>query len=83
MEYQEIINLLDTTSDNVPWFITKNGYKIMINLIEFYSRNKQIRFKTSMLQSDLCDCSDAYIVTRGTITVKLHNKRDKKYVFSI
>ena len=27
-----------------------------------YKGNKQIRFKTSMLRSDLCDYSDAYIV---------------------
>ena len=45
MEYQKIINLLDTTSDNVPRFIIKNGLKFMINP----------RFKTSMLRSDLCD----------------------------
>ena len=31
--------------------------------------NKQIRFKMSALQSDLCDYSDAYIVVKGTITV--------------
>ena len=34
-----------------------------------YKGNKQIRFKTSMLRSDLCDYSDAYIVVKGTITV--------------
>ena len=28
----------------------------------------QIRFKASMLQSDLCDYSDAYIVVKETIT---------------
>ena len=27
-----------------------------------YKGNKQIRFKTSVLRSDLCDYSDAYIV---------------------
>ena len=32
-----------------------------------YSFNKNIRFKTSMLRSDLCDYSDAYIVVKGTI----------------
>ena len=32
-----------------------------------YSVNKNIRFKTSILRSDLCDYSDAYIVTKGTI----------------
>ena len=32
-----------------------------------YSVNKNIRFKTSMLRSHLCDYSDAYIVVKGTI----------------
>ena len=31
--------------------------------------NKEIRIKTPMLRSDLCDFSDAYIVVKGTITV--------------
>ena len=30
-----------------------------------YPINKNIRFKTSMLGSDLCDYSDAYIVLKG------------------
>ena len=34
-----------------------------------YSINKNIRFKTSMLRSDLCDYSDAYIIVKGRITV--------------
>ena len=34
-----------------------------------YKSSKQIRFKTSMLRSDLCDFSDAYIVVKGTIIV--------------
>ena len=29
-----------------------------------YSVNKNIRFKTSMLKSDLCDYSDTYIVVK-------------------
>ena len=32
-----------------------------------------MRFKTSMLRSDLCDYSDAYIVVKGTITVTKPN----------
>ena len=36
--------------------------------------SKKIRFKTSMLQSDLCDYSDAYIVVKGKITVTGANK---------
>ena len=30
-----------------------------------YSNNKNIRFKTPMLRSDLCDYSDVYIVLKG------------------
>ena len=29
----------------------------------------KIKFKTTMLKSSLCDCSDAYILPKGTITV--------------
>ena len=32
-----------------------------------YSVKKSIRFKTSILRSDLCDYSDAYIVVKGRI----------------
>ena len=47
---------------------------------ETYNTNKQIRFKTSMLRSNLCDYSDAHIVVKGKITVTNpnHNAYDKK-----
>ena len=38
-----------------------------------YNIDKQIRFKTLMLQPDLWDYSDAYIVVKGTITVQTEN----------
>ena len=34
-----------------------------------YSTNKQIRFKTTMLRSRLCDYNDAYILVKGNITL--------------
>ena len=34
-----------------------------------YNVNKEIRIKTPILRSDLCDSSDAYIVVRGVIAV--------------
>ena len=34
------------------------------------TRNKNLRFKPSVLRSDLCDYSYAYIVVKGTITVE-------------
>ena len=52
----------------------------MINLEKTYNTNKQIRFKTSMQRSDLCDYSDAYIVVEGTITVEGDNKIDRKNI---
>ena len=32
-----------------------------------YSGNKNIRFKTPVIRSDLCDYSDVYIIVKGKI----------------
>ena len=61
-----------TTFDNVPRFNTKKwieGHDQSDSAEYRYKPNKQIRFKTSMLRSDLCDYSDAYIVIKGDITL--------------
>ena len=66
LEYQKITNLLDTRFDNVPTFITKKWIEVhhqSNSAQEIFKPSKQIRFKTSMLRSDLCGYSDAYIVT--------------------
>ena len=42
-----------------------------------HKSSKQIRFKASMLRSDLCCFSDAYIIVKGTITVT--NPNDVNY----
>ena len=86
MEYEKITNLLGTTFDNVPRFITKKWIEVHDqsgNAEDRYKPSKQIRFKTSMLRSDLCDFSDAYIVVKGTITVTNpdNNPYDKKLAF--
>ena len=75
MEYQKITNLLDATSDNVPRFITKIWTEVHDRSGGSYNACKQIRFKTSILRSDLCDYSDAYIVVKATITVQPENNR--------
>ena len=71
MEFQKIANFLDTTSTNkdLPKFVTKKWIEVYDQSEKNYSPNKEIRNKTSMLRSDLCDFSDAYIVVEGTITV--------------
>ena len=40
--------------------------------------SKQIRLETSVLQSDLCNYSDACIVVKGTIIVTGENNTDTK-----
>ena len=84
MKYQKITNLLGNTSDKVPRLITKKWIEVYDQSGETYNTNKQIRFKTSMLRSDLCGYSDEYIVVKGDNTVEGANNRDeKKQTFSI
>ena len=61
--------MLDSISDKVPRFITKKWIEVHDQSGERYNNKKKIRFKTSMLRSDLCDFSDAYIVVKGKSTV--------------
>ena len=80
MEFQKIVNFLDTTSDDkdLPKFVTKKWIEVYDQSEGNYNVNKEIRIKTSMLRSDLCDYSDAYIVVKGTITVLRPNAVKKK-----
>ena len=43
-----------------------------------YKPSKQIKFKTSVLRSDLCDFSNAYIVVKGTIAAIGTNNKSRK-----
>ena len=71
MEFQKIINLLDITSDDkdLPRFVTKKWIEVYNQSEKNYNVYKEIKIKTPMLRSDLCDFSDAYIVVKGDITV--------------
>ena len=69
MEYQKIANLLNDGSNKPSKFRTRNWVEINDEARGTYSHNKQIKFKTSMLKSNLCDYSDAYILVKGNITV--------------
>ena len=75
MEYQKITNLLGNIPDKVPRFFIKKWIEVHDQSGETYNFNMQIRFKTSMLRSDLCNFSDAYIVVKGVATVSA-NERD-------
>ena len=71
MEFQKIVNFLDTTSDDkdLPRFVTKKWIEVYDQSGGNYNVNKEIKIKTSTLRSDLCYFSDAYILVKGTITV--------------
>ena len=84
MEYQKIANLIVNTS-NQP---SKFGTKINDELRGTYNVNSQIKFKTTMLKSSLCDYSDAYILAKETITANNTaavfadaNNTNKKVIF--
>ena len=69
MEYQKILNLLDKTSNQLSKFRTKNWIEINDQSRGTYNSDGDIRFKTVMLKSSLCDYSDAYMLVKGRITI--------------
>ena len=77
MEYQKITNLLGTTFDEIPRFIAKKWAKVYDqsgSADDRYKPNKQIRFETSILRSDLCD----FIVAKGEVAVTGVSNNSKK-----
>ena len=69
MEYQKIANLIDREASSKPSrFKNKNWVEIDDESRGTYNVNSQIKFKTIMLKSSLCDYSDAYILVKRTIT---------------
>ena len=88
MKYQKIAILLNDASNKPSTYRTKNLVEINDDIRGAYSPNKQIRFKTIILMSSLCDYSDAYILVKGNITVNntaadgaAANNTDKKVIF--
>ena len=69
MEHQKIANLTDDTSNQPSKFRTRNGVEINNESRGTYNVNSQIKFKTTMFKSSLCDYSDAYILVKGKITI--------------
>ena len=68
MEYQKIANLLESTSDNLSKFRTRNWVEIN-DESRGNCANSDIKFKITMLRSNLCDYADSYILVKGTITI--------------
>ena len=89
MQYQKIANLFDNEINQSSKFRTRNLVQINYESRETYTGNG-IRFKNTMLRSNLCDYADAYILKNGTITTtaagddaaaRLADERDKGVTF--
>ena len=83
--FQKIVNFFHAASDDkdLPRFVTKKWIEVYDQSRENYNVTREIRIKTSMLRSDICDFNDAYIVVKGTITVTNTDnaKRNKSVAF--
>ena len=89
MEYQKIVNLLDTESNQPSKFRTRNWVEINDESRETYT-SIDVKFKTTMLRSNLCDYADSYVLVKGTITItgagdddaaKRLDERNKSIIF--
>ena len=88
MEYQKIANLIEDTSNQPSKFRTRNWVEINDESRGTYNVGSQIKFKTTMLKSSLCNYSDAYILVKGNISVNATaaddsnaNNTNKKVIF--
>ena len=89
MEFQKIANLIDDASNQPSKFRTRNWVEINDESRGAYNVNSQIKFKTTMLRSSLCDYSDAYILVKGTISANntaaagaAANNTNRKVIFT-
>ena len=88
MEYQKIWNLLDNASNQPSKFRTKMWVEINDEW-GWCTTGSDIKFKTTMLKSSLCDYADANILVKGTITItgaednaaRLAGERNKGVIF--
>ena len=81
--------MLDTESNQPSKFRTRNWVEINYESRGTYTSN-DIKFKTTMLRSNLCGYADAYLLVKGTITItgagnddatKRADERDKGVAF--
>ena len=82
MEFNKITNFLRDSNDKVPKFVTKKWIEIHPQSTKDFKPNKEIKFKTSMLRSDLCDYSEAYVWAKGdAIASDIDAEFNKRFAF--
>ena len=82
--------MLDNTANQPSKFRTENWVEISYDSRGTYKTVNQIKVKTTMIKSSLCDYDDAHILVKGNITivgkgadtaVTEGEKGDKKIIF--
>ena len=66
---EKIINLLDDAMNQPSKFRTRNLVEINDESRGTYDYNSDIKFKNSMIRSNICDYSDAHTHVKATSTV--------------
>ena len=69
MEYQKTINVSDNKRNESSKFRARNCFEINDESQRTYNESNQVKFKTSLIRSNLFDYSDAYILAKETMTV--------------
>ena len=74
IEFRKIVSFLDKTFDNknLPKFVTKKWIEFYDQSQGNYNVNKEIRIKTSMLRSDLCDFMYILLLKEILLLLKKH-----------
>ena len=72
METQKIVYFLNGSNNENSKFSTKNSMLLTVSQ-KINSHENPIKFLTSLLESNLCDYSDAYILVTGNITATPNN----------
>ena len=75
MEYLKIANLLNDESNQSSKFRTRNWVEMNDESRGTYTGN-DIKFKTTMIRSNLCDYADACILVKRTITITVAGDDD-------
>ena len=80
METQKVVNLLNGSDNEKSKFATKKWHVIDSESKGNYLHKNEIKFLTNLLESNLCDYSDAYILVTGNTTVTRRKIIEQKSV---
>ena len=88
MEYQKIVHLLDDTTNQPSKKLRTRNWVEINDESKVKHDNSNIRFKTSMIRSNLCHYNNACILVKGNIEVPntaavdaaVNNINKKKYL---